>query len=73
MNSSAPGTPLGIAGSLVFYLTLAVFVFASMISLYSLIKYGKNKFVILFVSGAYLVAMLALLSMALEQFSQLTA
>ncbi|MGE5392369.1 MAG: hypothetical protein ACM3NH_01365 [Candidatus Saccharibacteria bacterium] len=68
-----PSSPLWSAVSLVFYVIMAIFVFASMVSLYSLIKYGKSKFIILFVSGAYVIAMFTLLSLALEQFSKLTA
>lgn len=68
-----PSSPLWSAISLVFYVIMAIFVFASMVSLYSLIKYGKSKFIILFVSGAYVIAMFTLLSLALEQFSKLTA
>jgi hypothetical protein len=68
-----PNSPLWSAISLVFYLIMAIFVFASMISLYSLIKYGKSKFIILFVSGAYVIAMFTMLSLAIEQFSKLNA
>lgn len=66
-----PGSPLASAISLVFYLIMAIFVFGSMIALYSLLKYGKSKFIILCVSCAYIFAMLTLLSLALGQFSKL--
>ena len=54
-----------------FYLLVAIFTLASAIAVYSLVRYGKDKVLILGVSLTYIVLASALFIIALSQLHQI--
>ena len=72
MFESLPTISISIAiVKAVFYLIFALFVLGSAMTLYSLIRYGKNKFIITAVSATYIVVGVTLYLIALGQLNDI--
>ena len=56
---------------ILFYLAIAVFAIGSALALYSLIRYGKDRLIIISVSATYLFIAITLFFVALNQLGDI--
>ncbi len=57
--------------TILFYIVICIFSIGSALALYSLVRYAKNKFLVIAVTTTYLVIALVLLSIAMTQFNSI--